>query len=70
MSTLFAVPIQTKYGDTVYTEHPRSEAYKQLAQWQIMLHLQTSATFHEDGAVTCVASGLAPITFAPEGGLK
>ena len=61
----FSIVYQTKYGSTVYSDDPRTDAMK----YQGLLLLQGrkySTVEHADGTVTVLGDGLMSLTF--EGG--
>jgi hypothetical protein len=61
---MFAIIHQGPHGDTVDSDHPKLDAYKQAAYIRRMGR-NYQLTAHDDGSYTVAGDGLEPITFAP-----
>lgn len=62
----FRVVYQTKHGDTVQSDDPKLDAYKQAHHLKNILGRKYELIAHEDGSYTVKSPGLASITFMKE----
>jgi len=61
---MFAIIYQGPHGDTVESNHPKLDAYKQAAVI-VRMGRQYVLTCHDDGSYTVAGDGLENITFTP-----
>lgn len=60
---MFSIIYQGPHGDTVHSDNPKLDAYKQASYVANILRRNYSITSHDDGSYTVSGDGLQPITF-------